>query len=405
MKTICMFTPTAHGGHARYTWELLQALTRQSRGNFRFELVSSEDLDPQFRSSAYPVHPILPLLKDRSEFSGKAHWVASRLAHYPRREWKLLRWLKTRPDISAVHFQEWVPWLAAPVFKRIQAMGKKVFYTCHNVYPHKYPRFIPRGVQHGLLRAACRQADGLFVLTDVLARELSSFLGPGHPPVTIAPHGVWTVPQTQRVPSVCQRLPWKRLLAFGSLRRNKGVDLLLRAAEFLPGFGITIAGEPLHRDYFDNELLPLVRRARAAGTQVNLIDRFVPDEEVPELFSTHSAVVLPYTSGFVAMSGVAFMAMAHEIPMVASEAGGLRDLFSQFPIGQTFKEHTPQALAAAVTALWANGATGNLSEQMNNAKLHFSWQQAARATIAGYAMADVTEPNPHDLVATTTSAT
>src|SRR5688500_4218623 len=90
---ICMFTPTASGGHARYAWELLNAL---SKHDVRCELVTSEDLDSQFRSETYAIHSILPPLRHRNSFSTRFAWAISRLAHYPRREWMFLRWLKTR---------------------------------------------------------------------------------------------------------------------------------------------------------------------------------------------------------------------------------------------------------------------------------------------------------------------
>src|SRR4051794_22976528 len=57
--TVCIFAPTASGGHARYTWELATALARHPRG-VRVQVVSCEDLDPAFRSDDYPVHPVLP---------------------------------------------------------------------------------------------------------------------------------------------------------------------------------------------------------------------------------------------------------------------------------------------------------------------------------------------------------
>jgi glycosyltransferase involved in cell wall biosynthesis len=220
----------------------------------------------------------------------------------------------------------------------------------------------------------------------LLADQLSRFLGENHPPIRVVPHGVWTVPDIGKAPALDERLGWKRLLSFGALRKNKGVDLLLRAAEHLPGYSITIAGEPIHAEYFQTEVLPLVRRLQAKGVTVNLMDHFIPDEQVGALFASHSAIVLPYTREFVAQSGVAFMALAYELPVVASEAGGLRDLFDEFKIGVTFREPTPQALAAAVKQLYSQESRQDLVKQIAAAKERYSWQQAARATIAGYAL-------------------
>ncbi|MDB5288942.1 MAG: hypothetical protein JWL69_183 [Phycisphaerales bacterium] len=394
MKSICMYTPSAKGGHARYTMELLTALSVHARG-YRVELVTSKDLEDQFRAVPYPVHAILPPLAHRDSFTTPAGWVANRLSHYPRREYEFLRWLRTRPDIDGVHFQEWTSWLAGPLFRRIRAMGKKIFYTSHNVVPHKYPRLVPKAVMNGWIRRAARQANGLFVHTDLLAGELSRFLGEPHPPINVVNHGVWTVNDHVKGPAMDERLSWKRLLFFGAIRRNKGLDLLLRAAEYLPGYSITIAGEAADAEYFRDEILPLVRRLQQGGMKVDLQHRFIPDAQVGTLFATHSAIVLPYTRGFVAQSGVAFMALAYELPMIASEAGGLRELFNQFKIGTTFRDQTPQALAGAVKALYTEDSRQELEREISAAKERFSWAQAARATAAGYARADekVTESN------------
>jgi glycosyltransferase involved in cell wall biosynthesis len=389
MKTICMYTPSADGGMAQYAWELMHALAAHAGGAGRqFELVSGRDLEEQFKSEAYPVHAILPPLRHRSAFSNRAAWVASRLTHYPHREWRFLRWLRGRPDIDGVHFQERTPWLASWMFRRVRAMGKKVFYTVHNVQPHNYPALVPRAVVDGWMRKSCMACDGLFVHTEPLAAQLAQFLGDGHPPIQVVPHGVWTVRDTSAMPTVEKRLKWKRLLFFGAIRRNKGLDLLLRAMEQLPGYRLTIAGEPLERQYFTDGVLPQIMRLRASGVEIDLQDHFTPDEAVAGLFARHSAVILPYTQEFVAQSGVIFMALAHEIPVVASEAGGMRDLFAQYKVGETFTESTAVGLAAAIERLHGDEThAARLIEEIRAAKRRFSWGAASSATIAGYAMA------------------
>jgi glycosyltransferase involved in cell wall biosynthesis len=356
------------------------------------------------------VHPILPKLHARSEFTNSASWALSRVTHYARRERCLLEWLEARPDVSAVHFQEWTPWLAAPVFRRLRRMGKKVFYTVHNVVPHRYPARVPKPLMHRWIRQACLLTDGLFVHTHRLADELTRFLGRGArggaiPPISIMPHGVWTVNDADNLPPLQQRLNEKKVLFFGTIRRNKGLDLLLRAALRLPGYSITIAGYVLEHDYFRDEVLPLIDQVRAAGVRVDLIDRFVSDEEAGQLFRTHGALVLPYTPQFAAQSGVVFMALAYELPVIASEVGGLRDLFSEFRIGTTFTEHTPAALTAAVDALHAKDDATELLGQIRAAKNRFSWEAAAQATLLGYAKAQRKQSTEtHDCRVATTPA-
>ena len=386
MNIVCMYTPSADGGHAQYAWELMNALATHPRARSRFELVTSEDLEEQYRTDIYPVHAVLPPIRPREAFANRLSWASGRITHYARREWRFLNWLRGRPDVSCVHFQEWTPWLAAPLFRRIRRMGKEIFYTVHNVVPHRYPPLLPKSVMDGWIRRACLLTDGLFVHTDALAAQLAAFLGDPHPPIHVVTHGVWTVRRPVPAPEPGDRLPWKRLLFFGQVRRNKGLDLLLRAAELLPGYRLTVAGQVHDRDYFEGEVLPLVRRLRDSGVAVELQDQFVAEDEVPALFAGHSAVVLPYTSGFRAQSGVVFLALAHELPVVASEAGGLGELLAEFPIGIAFKGETPEALAGAIRELHENppGGSAALHQQIRRAKDRYSWRHAAAATINGY---------------------
>jgi glycosyltransferase involved in cell wall biosynthesis len=379
-----MFSPSADGGMARYSRELLTALADQSGRACRCELLSSEDLAAPFRAERYPVHPILPALRHRDTFRTKIGWVASRLTHYPRRDWRFLKWLKGRPDVSAVHFQELTPWLAPHLFRRIRNLGKSIFYTVHNVLPHRYPAMVPKWLMHRWIRQICRLCNGLFVHTGRLSSELSDFLGQPHPPIHIVPHGVWNVPENVNVPPLSQRLATRRLLFFGSIRRNKGLHLLLSAMERLADFSVTIAGEPQEPDYHRDQILPHVRRLRDAGVRIDLRDRWTPEDEIGRLFTTHSAVVMPYTSDFVAQSGVLFMALAYQIPVVATLAGGIRELMNDCRIGTTITSETPDTVANAILDLHQTDDIDALERCLAAAKQRHSWRQAAEQTLAGY---------------------
>ena len=96
--------------------------------------------------------------------------------------------------------------------------------------------------------------------------------------------------------SIEERLSWRKLLFFGAIRKNKGLDRLLDAMESLNDFSLTIAGEPSEPEYYRGEILPRIAKLRAAGVKIDLRPEFTPEERVGELFQGHSAVVLPYTS-------------------------------------------------------------------------------------------------------------
>jgi glycosyltransferase involved in cell wall biosynthesis len=405
MERICMYTPSSTGGHARYSWELLSALAQHPRSaDVRVELATSRDLAADFDSTAYAVHRILPPLRHRKEYSNRLAWIYGRLTHYFRRERFFLNWLKQRPDINGVHFQEWVPWLAACTFRKVRRMGKRIYYTVHNITPHKCPRLVPRGLMHHWIRTSCRLADCLFVHTERLATELAEFLGPDHPPIHVMPHGVWNVNDFVPGPPMQQRLAEKKLLFFGQIRRNKGLHTLLDAVMHLDGYRITIAGDRYEPVYFDEEIQPRLDRLKAAGKQIDLRDRFLPESELPALFAEHSAIVMPYTPEFRAMSGVIYMAMAYEIPVITTAVGGLRDLLEEFRVGVVCRDHTANALSDAIGELCETDCHEQIVQQMKLAKQKYSWTTAAGATLVGYQRAKQARTQTNDCVAAPTPA-
>jgi len=304
--------------------------------------------------------------------------------------------MAAQPDIAGVHFQEFNFWMP-PLLRAIRRMGKKTFYTAHYIRPHAYPPLLPRAIWDARHRLACRLCDGLFVLSEQVREELSEFLGPAHPPIDVAPHGVWTIGQSPLRPSLESRLQKKRLLFFGTMRRNKGLDLVLQAMPKLPDFELTIAGAPREADYFYGEVIPRVRLLGVGDTRIKVIDRFISDQETDALFAGHSAILLPYTQEFTGQSGVVFLALAHEIPVVCRGVSGLNDIVGRFQIGVNFAEPTADALVAAIRNLYAQGQTHALAEHIRQAREHFSWDETARATLRGYSRnAHQEESTAHD---------
>src|SRR6516225_4063243 len=80
-----MFTPETYGGHARYTWELMCALRASApRSELNLSLVTSTNLEREFREADYTIYEVLPPLHE-GPFSNRLHWAGSRVAHYSRR--------------------------------------------------------------------------------------------------------------------------------------------------------------------------------------------------------------------------------------------------------------------------------------------------------------------------------
>lgn len=379
---VAMFTPTARGGHAQYAQALLNAMAQQ--GGPTVGLVSSEDLEPQFFSDDYPVAAVLPSLKHRREYPNAFAWALSRLTHYAERDEAFFRWTLANP-VQAVHLQEFTPWKAPGLFERWRKAGVKVVLSVHNIWPHKYPLPGSKGFIDEQSRRAYRAADALIVHTEGLKRDLEQFIGPGGPPIHVAPHGTWEVKggQPVSVQGIAERLKRRHLLFFGTIRANKGLHLLLDAMPQLGEYTLTVGGAPLDEDYHNREVVPRVRALKAQGLDVRLTDRFLSDAEIAQAFSEAGTLMLPY-SDFSSQSGVLYYSVAYACPAVVSNKGAMGDTVQGFGLGQVMDQIEPAAIAAAVRRL--EGANPQvMAEGFRRAAKEFSWETAGERTLKVYA--------------------
>jgi glycosyltransferase involved in cell wall biosynthesis len=292
-----------------------------------------------------------------------------------------LSWLREHPHVRGIHFQEYTPWLAPFHFRWLKRRGYRLFYTVHNIQPHPGSSLMPQPIADAGYRSAWRSCDALFVHTDGLRQMLSDFLGPGHPPIFITPHGVWTEDRARadtRPPDERSRL--KHLLLFGEIRPNKGVGILLDAMQLIPDYRLTVAGQPSSPDY-GKEISRLVEEC--SHERVRLLDRFIADEEVAQLFWECSILVLPYTS-FASQSGVLYDAIAYGTPVVATDVGALGESVRGFGIGRVVPANAPAELATAVQILSEPEPYRAASSAAIRAREELSWLVTAERTSAIY---------------------
>jgi glycosyltransferase involved in cell wall biosynthesis len=143
------------------------------------------------------------------------------------------------------------------------------------------------------------------------------------------------------------------VLFFGRIRRYKGLDVLVSAAQRiaaeLHGVHFVIAGEP------DRESKPLLGKA---ASFCDVRARYVPVVEAAQLFLDAKVLVLPYTEA--SQSGVLAVACTFGLPAVATNVGELGATVAENRTGLVVPARDPEALAGAVLkllrdeALWAS---------------------------------------------------
>jgi glycosyltransferase involved in cell wall biosynthesis len=381
-REICMVTPTTTGGHAIYTLDLLSALAAAHPcRELEVSLFTCSDLPARYRTGSYIIHDRLPPMRPVSDFRIPTLWSFYRQWYLYMRERLFVRLITASPHCRAIHFQEYTPWLMRTHFSRLKRAGFRLFYTVHGVYPNRYMDGVPKAVFHKWCRDGWKQCDALFVHTEGLGQSLRHFLGEDHPPVFITPPGVSDSLECreQSAMPVLKHDP-RQLLFFGVIRPTKGLHVLLQAMHELPECHLTIAGDFKEASYKKKMLAEIARLPRE---QVNLIDRFVDDDEVAGIFALGGMLVLPYTF-FFAQSGVLHLAMKFGMPVVASDVGGPGESIRDWGVGTCVAPNDPKALAEGIRRMIEPNRYESAKAAAEIVRYTLKWEHTAQLTWQAY---------------------
>jgi glycosyltransferase involved in cell wall biosynthesis len=282
---------------------------------------------------------------------------------------------RRNPDILI--FKYWLPFFG-PCFGTIAALAKrgrrtKVLFVCDNVIPHeRHPG------DRLFTRYAFRAADGFVVQSRAVQRDLLT-LFPGAR-YEYVPHPVYhgfgsAVPPAEarlRLGITAQHV----LLFFGYVRKYKGLDVLLDAIALLRGrldFALLVVGE-----FYDDEQTYRDRiRRLELETVVTVRSEYVPNEEVKYYFSAADAVVLPYTSA--TQSGIAQIAYNFDLPVIASDVGGLSEVVREGETGLLVPPNDPRALAGRFFEYFTSVDRARLRLTVREEKKRYSWENLVAA--------------------------
>jgi glycosyltransferase involved in cell wall biosynthesis len=146
----------------------------------------------------------------------------------------------------------------------------------------------------------------------------------------------------------------RRITFFGSLRPNKGVEVLIRAYNRLVEDGIEnieliiAGGSPVGDQKYEVELKRLV-------DDLNLDSRvrflgFISERDIEPLMTSTDIIALPYLE--ITQSGVMFrQVLPYNIPLIATDVGGLGEIVKDYELGLVSKPGDDIALANNILAL------------------------------------------------------
>ncbi|WP_370543319.1 glycosyltransferase [Geobacter sp. OR-1] len=217
---------------------------------------------------------------------------------------------------------------------RLKKKGIRVVLLCINVYEHENGR-----LKKLLTEITLSRADALIVHSEQEKAEVLAF----NPAAKVKKH---LLPLFRYETSHAREQDnTLHLLFFGFVRPYKGLDVLLRAMGILRRHDISlrIAGE-----FWDDKgvYIGLIDEL-GISDKVELIDRYVSDQEMGRFFEEADLVVLPYRR--TRTSGVIATAYGFAKPVLATDVGGFREVIRDGYTGKIVAPDSPEAIAEGIT--------------------------------------------------------
>lgn len=169
----------------------------------------------------------------------------------------------------------------------------------------------------------------------------------------------------------------RTVLFLGRLHRQKGVDVLLRAAALVPGVQVVLAGDGPLRPALEKlaDELGIADRVRFAG--------FVDHDDVPGLLREAALLVMP--SRYEELGTAVVEAMSCAVPVVASDIGGLPEVVEDGGSGFLVPPGDPPALADAMRLVLGDRALaerlGSRGQELARA---YRWESLAGRVLDVY---------------------
>jgi glycosyltransferase involved in cell wall biosynthesis len=167
------------------------------------------------------------------------------------------------------------------------------------------------------------------------------------------------------------------LLFFGFIRHYKGLDLLIQAMSDervkQMNLKLVVAGE----FYEDEEKYKTLVAKLGLNDEILFFNEFIPDEQVPLFMSAVDVLVQPYRHA--TQSGVTPLAMHFDLPMVVTDAGGLKEIVVDKESGLVV-EKTPEAIADGIVAYFGRNKA-DFVKAVQEQKIKYSWNSMFKGIV------------------------
>lgn len=316
VKQVTLICFVRRGGMVHYTAQLANALADKTH----IELIIPDCVDPSYFDSRITLHRLPAGLSGRDTIFKLCN------PRFVLNLWQLLRSINSQ----VVHVPVTHPWNIFIPF----VITKPTLFTAHDPIHHsgekKYIQFTNWIMKRG--------AQAFFIHDHNAISDFSRQI-PANRTITVVPHGDYSL-FTKTATDV---KPGQSFLFFGRIEEYKGIGTLLEAwplvSQAVPEWRLTIAGQGDLSSY----------AAQLANPTITVLNQYISDEQVSQLFSEASVVVLPYHDA--TQSGVLMIAAAFARPVVASNVGAIPTIVKHTHNGLLIPPRDSQQLAKAMINL------------------------------------------------------
>jgi len=282
------------------------------------------------------------------------------------------------PEVLVISY--WMPFFAPSLGKvaaKVRKKGIKVIGLLHNVIAHE-----KRIGDKALTKYLFKRCDGFVILNKSSEKDLLNIIPEAKYVIQAHPlydhYGNKIDKRDARLRLNLSRNK-KVVLYFGFIRNYKGLDLLIKSFGALDeSYDLVIAGEA-YGDFSGYEKLI---ESTGITSRVKLHIRYLEEKEIPIFFSAADVCVLPYRTA--TQSGIIGMAYHFDLPVIATNVGGLAEMIEDEKTGLIINEPSPLIISAKIREFFDTISVRNYSANIESYKKQHSWDNFGERLIGLY---------------------
>ncbi|MDI6757497.1 MAG: glycogen synthase [Endomicrobiia bacterium] len=283
---------------------------------------------------------------------------------------------------NIVHTHTWYSSFAGYLIKTLYKIP--LVLTCHSLEPLRpwKTEQIGRGYDISLWveKLAVESADAVVAVSEDMKKDILKFFDVKPQKIKVIHNGVdlekWR-PRESRSAQKKYGIPEKYVLFFGRTTKQKGIDVLIDAADRIdPSAKIVICTAGADTKEY---LAEIEARARAKSNII-FINKMIDEEDCVEIYSGAAVFMCP--SIYEPFGIINLEAMATTVPVVASRVGGIKEIVLDGKTGFFIEPGSPKELADKVNRLLTDARLARKFGEAGRARVEekFGWSAIARQT-------------------------